>query len=110
MWSIQKVGLLVWMIFGLSACGGTDIVGDPASGAEKAAICGQCHGQDGISFIPIYPNLAGQKQEYMELQLQAFRAGHRINAAMTPHAQNLSDQDIADLSAFYANLDPRGKQ
>ncbi|MDT0595689.1 c-type cytochrome [Glaciecola petra] len=98
------------MLLCLSGCGEPDIVGDPESGAEKAAICGQCHGQDGISFIPIYPNLAGQKQQYMELQLEAFRAGRRINAAMTPHAQNLSDQDIADLSAFYANLDPRGKQ
>lgn len=98
------------MLLQLGACGEPDIVGDPALGAEKAAICGQCHGQDGISFIPIYPNLAGQKQQYMEIQLEAFRAGHRINAAMTPFAQNLSDQDIADLSAFYANLDPRGEQ
>ena len=94
----------------LSACGEPALVGDPQAGPQKAVMCGNCHGQDGISTIPIYPNLAGQKQQYMELQLKAFRAGVRINAAMTPHAKNLSDQDIADLSAFYAELDPRGRQ
>ncbi|MFW8591887.1 c-type cytochrome [Glaciecola sp. 2405UD65-10] len=88
----------------LSACGEPELVGDIKKGKEKSAICGQCHGKNGIAIIPVYPNLAGQKAAYMELQLKAFRAGTRVNAAMTPHARKLSDQDIADLSAYYANM------
>jgi len=95
---------------GLSACAETKIEGDVSNGKAKSPICGQCHGQNGIAIIPIYPNLAGQKAAYMELQLKAFRDGQRINAAMTPHAKKLSDQDIADLSAYYANMDPSGKR
>lgn len=94
----------------LSACAEPKLVGDIKRGKEKSAICGQCHGQNGIAIIPIYPNLAGQKAAYMALQLQAFRDGQRLNAAMTPHAKKLSDQDIADLSAYYANMDPSGKR
>lgn len=93
----------------LSACSDVPPSANAEAGMQKAQICGQCHGQDGISIIPIYPNLAGQKQAYMEMQLRAFRSGERINAAMTPHARRLSDQDIVDLSAYYANMDPRGK-
>ncbi len=96
-------GALV-MLFTVSACAKTELVADISAGEKKSAICGQCHGQNGISIIPIYPNLAGQKQGYLELSLKAFRSGERINAAMTPHAKRLSDQDIADLSAYYANI------
>lgn len=88
----------------LSACSEPKLVGDIKKGEEKSAICGQCHGKNGIAIIPVYPNLAGQKAPYMELQLKAFREGTRVNAAMTPHARKLSDQDIADLSAYYANM------
>lgn len=95
-------------LFSLSACIEAPKPANAQQGMQKAAICGQCHGVDGISIIPIYPNLAGQKQAYMEIQLKAFRSGERINAAMTPHSRKLSDQDIIDLSAYYANLDPRG--
>jgi cytochrome c553 len=99
------IGVLVLLA---TACSQPKAQGNIAEGENKSAICGQCHGQDGISIIPIYPNLAGQKSGYMELQLKAFRDGIRINAAMTPHARRLSDQDIKDLSAYYASLDPRG--
>ncbi|MGB3725742.1 MAG: cytochrome c [Glaciecola sp.] len=100
--------VLILSITSLSACAEPALVGKVDSGQEKSAICGQCHGKNGIAIIPIYPNLAGQKEAYMVLQLQAFRDGQRINAAMSPHARKLSDQDIADLSAYYARLDPAG--
>lgn len=100
--------LLIVSLFSLSACAETKLEGDIAAGKEKSKICAQCHGQNGIAIIPIYPNLAGQKEAYMVLQLAAFRAGQRVNAAMTPHARKLSDQDIADLSAYYANMNPTG--
>jgi cytochrome c553 len=93
----------------LWACGEPGLTASIKDGEKKSAICGQCHGRNGIAIIPIYPNLAGQKQGYMELQLAAFRSGQRVNAAMSPHAKRLTDQDITDLSAYYANMDASGK-
>ena len=100
---------LAFAVVSMSACSEPPPVADIARGESMSAICGQCHGQNGIAIIPIYPNLAGQKAGYMELQLKAFRSGERLNAAMTPHAKRLSDQDIIDLSAYYASLDGNGK-
>jgi cytochrome c553 len=107
---MQKFVMLLGMLTSLSACSEPGLSANIEDGEKKSAICGQCHGKNGISIIPIYPNLAGQKQAYMELQLEAFRAGQRINAAMSPHAKRLSDQDIVDISAYYANMDPTGKK
>ncbi len=104
-----KIFLLCLSMLSASACADNKLTPNLEAGKQKSAICGQCHGIDGIAIIPIYPNLAGQKQGYTELQLMAFRSGQRINAAMTPHARNLTDQDIVDLAAYYASLDPRGK-
>lgn len=105
-----KVAVLMSAFASISACAESGLTGNIEDGKKKSTICAQCHGKNGIAIIPIYPNLAGQKQAYMELQLKAFRAGERINAAMTPHAQRLSDQDIVDLAAYYANMDPSGKK
>ena len=105
----MRLAIVSLAFVSLSACSEPKPEGNIADGEQKSAICGQCHGKNGIAIIPIYPNLAGQKQAYMELQLKAFRDGVRINAAMTPHARRLSDQDIRDLSAYYASLDGNGK-
>lgn len=101
---------ILGMLFSLSACAEPGLQPNIEDGEKKSAICGQCHGANGIAIIPIYPNLAGQKQGYTELQLKAFRSGERINAAMTPHARRLSDQDIVDLAAYYANMPISGKE
>ena len=68
-----------------------------------------CHGANGISQIPMYPNLAGQKEQYLAIQLKAFRAGERKNMVMAPMVAGLSDADIENLAAYYASLDPSGK-
>jgi cytochrome c553 len=94
----------------LSACGQGIASGDPQLGQDKSTMCAQCHGRNGISIVPIYPNLAGQKEQYLILSLKAYRSGERVNMAMTPHARKLSDEDIADLAAYYAQMDPRGGQ
>lgn len=81
--------------------------GDAAAGKGKAAVCAACHGADGIAQVPVYPNLKGQNAPYLEGALKAYRDGQRMggNAAiMTPMAKNLSDQDIADLAAYYSSL------
>lgn len=82
--------------------------GDPEKGKARAATCAACHGANGIAMIPSYPNLAGQKEQYLVLQMKAFRDGTRKNMMMSPMAQGLSDEDIANLAAFYASLNPAG--
>lgn len=78
--------------------------GDAAAGKAKAATCAGCHGPAGISAIPIYPNLAGQKEAYLAAQIKAFKDGTRVNAIMAPMVKPLSDADVANLAAYYAGL------
>jgi cytochrome c553 len=82
--------------------------GDIESGKAKAGVCAACHGGNGISQIPMYPNLAGQKEQYLVIQLKAFRAKERNNMVMAPMAAALSDDDIANLAAYYSSLNPAG--
>jgi cytochrome c553 len=78
---------------------------DLANGKRLAeATCAACHGREGIGIIPLYPNLAGQKREYLAAQLQAFRDGSRKNAIMSPMAVHLTDAEIEDLAAYLASL------
>ena len=77
---------------------------DAAAGKTKAAVCSACHGAAGISVLPDYPNLAGQKQKYLETSIKAYRDGHRKHAVMSPMAAGLSDADILDLAAYFSNL------
>lgn len=78
--------------------------GDIAAGKQKAATCAACHGANGISANPIWPNLAGQKAPYIVLQLKAFKSGERKNAIMAPMASGLSDADMENLAAYFASL------
>lgn len=81
---------------------------DAERGRQKAAVCVACHGADGIAVIAEYPNLAGQKVKYLQLAIKAYRDGERRHAVMSPMAAGLSEQDIADIAAFYASLPPVG--
>ena len=66
--------------------------------------CVDCHGPDGNTPLdPTYPKLGGQYGDYLAHALQAYRSGDRQHALMTPQATDLSDQDIADLAAFFAS-------
>ena len=80
--------------------------GNPQAGAAKAAVCAACHGQKGVSSNPLWPNLAGQQQTYLENQIKAFRDGVRTDVSMQPFVADLTDQDVADLAAYYAELSP----
>jgi len=77
--------------------------GDAASGQTKAAACMACHGPDGNSLVDMWPKLAGQIPVYIVKQLQDFKAGRRSNEQMSPMAQPLADQDMADLAAYFSN-------
>lgn len=77
--------------------------GDYRRGLEKSQVCQSCHGRTGNeSLQPSYPKLAGQHKDYLVHALRSYRDGSRQNAVMAGFAGNLSDQDIADLAAWYA--------
>lgn len=70
---------------------------------EKAITCSACHGPQGISFNPEWPNLAGQHAAYLLKQLQEFKQGKTRNAlVMTPMVAALSEKDMQDLATFYS--------
>jgi cytochrome c553 len=77
--------------------------GDAAAGQEKSKLCEACHGADGKSVDPSYPNLAGQYGSYLQKALKDYRSGRRSNPVMAGMAGPLSDQDIEDLAAWYAS-------
>ena len=78
--------------------------GDPAAGREKAKVCRTCHGMDGVGKQPNVPNIGGESDFYLTKQLKAFRKGDRRDEQMAIIARDLSDQDIADLAAYYASI------
>jgi len=78
--------------------------GDAAQGEKLYGSCVACHGANGISTQPIYPNLAGQKEAYIAKQLKAFKAGDRKDPTMNAMVAPLTDADIANLAAYYSSL------
>ncbi|HMA10671.1 MAG TPA: c-type cytochrome [Steroidobacteraceae bacterium] len=82
--------------------------GDAAAGATKAATCTACHGLNGNSANPEWPSIAGQNAAYVREQVAAIKSGKRPNVLMQPIVQSLTDQDIADLAAFFSQQTPTG--
>ncbi len=89
----------------LAAANSAQAGGDPAAGREKAKVCRTCHGMDGIGKLPNVPNIGGESDFYLTKQLKAFRAGRRRDEQMAIIARDLTDQDIADLAAYYASIE-----
>jgi cytochrome c553 len=79
-------------------------MGDAEAGKQKSATCAACHGAQGVSAIPLNPNLAAQVPGYISRQLADFKAGVRKNALMQGQSMNLSQEDMDDLDAYYAGL------
>lgn len=96
---------LNWFVV-LAALGmsGVTAAADPKIGAAKATSCYACHGSDGISINDLWPNLAGQKQGYLARQIAAFRDGERTDPIMVVYVKDLSDEDIADIAAYFSSL------
>jgi cytochrome c553 len=96
------------MIFGLAvgvAPGDVAAAGDPVAGKAKARQCAPCHGRDGIANQPHVPNIAGESTLYLTKQLKAFRSGMRTHEQMSLMAKSLSDEDIANLAAWYSSIE-----
>ena len=79
---------------------------DAAAVKEKAEICAGCHGENGISQTENIPSLAGQMDQFIQWQLVFFRGGARKNDQMQPIAQDISNEDIRGLGAYFASLTP----
>ncbi|MFZ0488446.1 MAG: c-type cytochrome [Arenicellales bacterium] len=82
-------------------------VGDAKAGETKAQPCAACHGANGISTAPQFPNLAGQVPGYISSQLAKFKSGDRANPIMKGMAAGLSEQDMADVDAYFSSLPPK---
>ncbi|OUS27894.1 cytochrome c4 [Thalassotalea sp. 42_200_T64] len=119
--------ILLSAIIGCSFLGNAFAVqADAEAGKTKAAICGACHGMDGNSLVPAYPKLAGQHPQYITKQLQDFKAAlntggkeGRNDPIMGGMVAALTEQDMADISAFFtsqtisastAKANPTGKK
>lgn len=76
--------------------------GNINAGKQKATSCASCHGEDGNSMVATFPKLAQQHSSYLERQLHAFKDGSRSDPMMSAMALPLTDEDIADISAYYA--------
>jgi cytochrome c553 len=100
--------LTLGLAAGATLAADAPLKGDPAAGATKSATCTACHGVNGNSMLPEWPALAGQNAVYLRDQIARFRDGHRIDLLMMPMVQDLTDQDIADLAAYYSTQNPQG--
>jgi len=79
---------------------------DLEAGRAKAELCTGCHGENGVSGMEYTPSLAGQPDLFIQWQLIFFRSGTRQNASMRPFVDDLSNEDIRNLGAYYASLPP----
>jgi cytochrome c553 len=98
----SRAQCLVALVLSVSAS--SVIAGDATAVQTKLGSCVACHGADGIGKAPQYPNLQGQKAAYLEKQLKAYKSGERKDPTMNIMAKSLSDADIVELAAFFANV------
>ena len=77
--------------------------GDAEAGKKKSTPCAACHGANGVSASPDFPNLAGQYEDYLAKALSHYKNGKRKNPIMQAQAANLSEKDMADLAAYFSN-------
>ena len=91
----------------LGGCGSAPPPEVPAAVADvDVSSCVACHGRDGISPVPNYPNLAGQKYAYLVSSLRQYQNGYRPHPVMGPIVAGMDDQRLQELARYYAALDP----
>jgi cytochrome c553 len=95
--------LTIGIIALIGSIGAAQAAGDAAAGKGKAAACAGCHGANGQGVAP-NPALAGKSADQLLQALKDFKSGKRDNAIMKGFVASLSDQDMADLSAYFASL------
>jgi len=104
-------GLLAAVLFAGATAGATESAnmikqpiasGDPVAGKSESGLCQGCHGAEGISFVDLIPNLAGQYARYTEKQLRDFQSGARTHQIMSAISKSVSGTELADISAYFA--------
>lgn len=98
--------MVIALALGGCVMSGSALAGDVAAGQAKAAVCAACHGMDGIAVIPGYQILR-QSEQYLISSVKAYKNKERtggLAAVMQAQAMMLSDEDIANLAAYYASL------
>jgi cytochrome c553 len=105
MFSRKALRLTAALVIGFGpialAQGAGVLKGDAAAGEQKAASCAACHGADGNSAVPTFPKLAGLGEKYLLKQMQDIRDGVRPVASMAGQVDNMTDQDLADIAAYF---------
>jgi cytochrome c553 len=100
---MKRLAFAALVMFG--AVGAAHAAGNATAGQAKAAACIACHGADGnTTLMPLYPKLGGQHASYIAKQLAEFKAGVRKDPTMNGMAAGLSEEDMADMAAFFSGL------
>tara|TARA_R110001592_G_scaffold363043_1_gene679553 strand:- start:35829 stop:36464 length:636 start_codon:yes stop_codon:yes gene_type:complete len=110
---MKKATILFGLVLGWAQTGFTADaipVGDVAAGKGQTAVCSACHGADGNSAVPTFPKLAGQGQKYLFKQLVDIRDGVRVVPTMAGQLDGKSNQDLADIAAYFASQTSSGGQ
>lgn len=104
---MKNVAILLGLLMGWAQTGFT---ADAAAGKELSASCAACHGADGNSAVPSFPKLAGQGEVYLIKQMKDIRDGARPVPTMAGQVDNKSDEELANIAAFYASQPASGGQ
>ena len=100
---MKKLLITTLLILSFGAAAPAMAAGDVSAGKGKSATCAACHGADGNSPMASFPKIAGQGEAYLLKQMKEFKSGARKNAMMAPMVAALSEQDMADLAAYFAS-------
>lgn len=103
-----RLQLIFWMLISITANTYVYAAGDMAAGQTKSAVCQGCHGTDGNSYSPEWPNLASQHPSYISKQIMDFQSGARKDDTMSAMVVGLSQEDIADIAAFFSQQPVQG--
>ena len=102
----MRISLTSTLSVAALVCGSWAHAADLAAGKEKAELCAGCHGENGISQTENIPSLAGQPDQFIQWQLVFFRSGARKNEQMQPIVEQINNEDIRNLGAYFASLTP----
>ena len=100
----MRNALVAMVLAAAIVCGSPVHAADIAAGKSKAELCVGCHGENGISQTENIPSLAAQPDQFIQWQLVFFRAGTRKNEQMQPIVEQLNNDDIRNLGAYFASL------
>jgi cytochrome c553 len=107
---IRHAAVLIVAAVGIAGAASALHAADLEAGRAKAELCAGCHGENGVSPMEYTPSLAGQPDLFIQWQLVFFRSGTRQNANMKPIVDELTNEDIRNLGAYYASLPPMRPQ